>query len=242
MIPVPTAGDDTSPGPPLVRSYKRRGRLRAAQATALEDLWPRFGVDLGDGPLDPVMLFGRDAPLVVEIGFGTGDATLAMAAAEPDRDVLAVEVYRPGAAALLKELDAGGVPNVRVAVADAVLVLTEHLAPDSLDELRIFFPDPWPKARHHKRRLVDGPFVALAASRLRPAGSRGSDDPGGRLHLTTDWQDYADQMLTAVGSEPLLHNAFGGFAARPAGRPLTRFERQGLDRGHTVRDVVVHRR
>lgn len=222
--------------PTVVRTYKKRSRIRPGQAAALVDLWPRFGVDLQDGGtdgvLDPAVLFGRRAPLVLEIGFGQGEATVAMAAADPDRDVLAVDVHRPGAGVLLQRLEGAGLSNVRVVVGDAVPLLRDRVPDGSLDELRVFFPDPWPKARHHKRRLVTPAFVALAASRLRP---------GGRLHLATDWADYADAMLRAVDGEPLLHNASGGFTPRPGWRPTTRFETQGLQKGHVVRDVLAHR-
>lgn len=221
---------------PVVRTFKRRSRIRPAQEAALGDLWPRFGAEPdgapGKDPLDLAAVFGRRAPVVLEIGFGRGEATLAMAAADPGRDVLAVDVHRAGAGALLLGLDRAGLSNVRVLVGDAVPVLRDRLAPGALDEVRIFFPDPWPKSRHHKRRLVTPATVALLASRLRP---------GGRLHCATDWEPYADEMLAAVGAEPLLHNASGGFAPRPAWRPVTRFEQQGLDKGHVVRDVVATR-
>jgi len=236
----PDAGPDAARRTP-VRTFKRRGRIRAGQAAALEGLWPRYGVDAEGGGLDPVALFGRAAPLVVEIGFGLGEATLAMAAADPGRDVLAFEVHRAGAGALLREADAAGLTNVRVVVGDAVPVLRDRLGPGSLDEVRVYFPDPWPKARHHKRRLVSSPFVALVAARLRPAGTLGPHDAGGRLHCATDWEPYAEQMLAVVDTEPLLHNGFGGFAPRPEWRPQTRFERQGLANGHVIRDVLVRR-
>ena len=225
-----------------VRTFKRRGRVRVGQAAALEGLWPRYGVDAEGGLLDPGELFGRAAPLVLEIGFGRGEATLAMAAADPGRDVLAIEVHRPGAAALLREIDAAGLRNVRVVVGDAVPVLRNRIGPGSLEEVRIFFPDPWPKARHRKRRLLAPAFVALVASRLRPCGTLGPDDPGGCLHAATDWEPYAQQMLAVVNAEPLLSNGFGGFAPRPPRRPQTRFEQQGLAKGHVVRDLIGHRR
>jgi tRNA (guanine-N7-)-methyltransferase len=241
-VPATPVTDDAGPDRgTLVRSFKRRGRLRPGHVVALEDLWPRYGVDAEGGPLDVAAVFGRVAPLVAEIGFGHGEATRMMAAEDPDRDVLAIEVHRPGAAALLRDLDLAGLTNVRVLVGDAVPVLRERLEPGSLDEVRLFFPDPWPKARHHKRRLMRAPFVALVASRLRPAGTLGPDDPGGRLHCATDWQPYAEQMLAVVGAEPLLRNGFGGFAPRPSWRPETRFERQGLAHGRPVLDLVAHR-
>lgn len=215
------------------RTFKhRRGRITPGQRAALADLWPRYGLDAGPGPIDPAGVFGRRAPVVVEIGFGMGETTLAMAAADPERDVIAIDVHTPGAGALLRDLDAAGLTNLRVMVADAQWVVRELLRPGSLDEVRVFFPDPWPKTRHHKRRLFSASFAALAASRLRP---------GGRLHSATDWADYADQMLRVVEAEPLLHNTFGGAAPRPAWRPVTRFEQQGLDKGHRIVDVIAER-
>ncbi|MFZ0158875.1 MAG: tRNA (guanosine(46)-N7)-methyltransferase TrmB [Kineosporiaceae bacterium] len=177
-------------------------------------------------------VFGRVAPVVLEIGFGMGETTLALATDDPDRDVIAVDVHTPGAGALLRALDGAGRCNVRVAVADALVVLRDLLTPQSLDEIRVFFPDPWPKARHRKRRLYSPAFAALAADRLRP---------GGRLHSATDWAPYAAQMLQVVDGEPLLSNAYPGFAPRPGWRPVTRFERQGLAKGHQIFDVLARR-
>jgi tRNA (guanine-N7-)-methyltransferase len=238
---VPSGLVTGSETPAPVTTFKRRGRVRAGQTATTERLWPRYGLDIGGGRLDTTGLFGRTAPLVVEVGFGRGEATLAMAAAEPGRDVLAIEVHRPGVAALLHGLEATGLSNVRVVVGDAVPVLENCLGPGVLDEVRVFFPDPWPKARHHKRRLIGPSFVRLVASRLRPAGTLGVDDPGGRLHCATDWEPYAEQMLTVVDAEPSLRNQFDGYAPRPIWRPLTRFERRGLDTGHTVRDLIAYR-
>ena len=245
-MPTTPVTDEAGPEPwAPVHTFKRRGRVRAGQLATLDGLGPRYGVDVDSGPLDPAALFGRVAPLVVEIGFGRGEATRAMAEADPDRDVLGIEVHRPGVAALLREVAEAGLTNVRIVVGDAVPVLRDGFGPGVLDEVRVFFPDPWPKGRHHKRRLVGAAFVALVASRLRPAGTLGPDDAGGRLHCATDWEPYAQQMLAVVDAEPLLHNGFGGFggfAPRPASRPRTRFEQQGLAKGHLVRDLVVHRR
>jgi tRNA (guanine-N7-)-methyltransferase len=196
-------------------------------------LWPRFGLDLAPSPLDPSVVFGRVAPVVLEIGFGMGETTLAMAAADPARDIVAVDVHTPGAGALLRELDTAGLTNVRVMVQDAVAVTQTMLPAGSLDEVRVFFPDPWPKQRHQKRRLLSPTVVQLLATRLRP---------GGRLHVATDWQPYAASALQVVAAEPLLVNRFGGFAPRPPERPLTRFEGQGLAKGHTVHDLIAERR
>lgn len=200
------------------------------QQRALDERWSSYGLDVGEALLDRTGVFGRDAPLVLEIGFGMGETTAALAEAEPHRDVLAVDVHTPGAGALLHELSRRGLTNVRVLLGDALDVLTEMLAPGSLDEVRVFFPDPWPKARHHKRRLVDASFASLVASRLRP---------GGRLHCATDWAPYAERMLAVVAGEPGLHNPYAGFAPRPPWRPVTRFEAQGLAKGHEVFDVIV---
>ncbi|MGN6244015.1 MAG: tRNA (guanosine(46)-N7)-methyltransferase TrmB [Motilibacteraceae bacterium] len=219
-----------------IRTFKpRRGRVTPRQASALERLWPAFGVDLDDlpaGPIDPESLFDRVAPLVLEIGFGMGETTAAMAEADPGRDVLAVDVHTPGAGALLHECETRGLANVRVVLGDGVELLRERVAAGSLDEVRIFFPDPWPKARHHKRRLLQPGFAALVASRLRV---------GGRLHVATDWEPYAEQVLDVVRGEPLLLPTPDGFAERPEHRPVTRFERQGLAKGHRVHDVVAVR-
>lgn len=218
---------------PVLSFKPRRGRMTSGQRRAVETLGAAYVVEVGAARFDPQEVFGRSAPLVLEIGFGMGEATAAMAAADPSRDVLAVDVHTPGAGALLQRLDDDGIRNVRVALGDAVDVLTDMVTSQTLDEIRIYFPDPWPKAKHFKRRLVRSDFVGLAADRLRP---------GGRLHLATDWQSYADQMLDVISAEPLLRNEFAGFAPRPARRPLTRFEGIGLGRGHKIRDIVASRR
>jgi tRNA (guanine-N7-)-methyltransferase len=202
------------------------------QERALRDLWSAYGVQPGPEPLDARRLFGRRAPLVLEIGFGMGEATVAMAAADPGRDVLAVDVHTPGAGALLAAVAEQGLGNVRVLVGDAVPVLAQRLAAGSLAELRAFFPDPWPKTRHEKRRLVGPRFLRLAGRSLAT---------GGRLHCATDWAPYARQMLAGVADEPTLTNPYDGFAPRPPERPVTRFERQGLAKGHAIYDVVALR-
>lgn len=213
-----------------VRTYKtRRGRIGPTQSAALARLRPALGVDVDGAPLDPAALFGRTAPLVLEVGSGTGEVAAALAAAEPGRDVLAVEVHTPGVANLLRLVEAAGLPNVRVVEGDARVVLRDMLPPSSLDEVRVLFPDPWPKARHRKRRLVDPAFAALAAARLRP---------GGRLHVATDWPDYAEQVLQVLAGCPDL---LGGVVARPP-RPVTRFEARALAAGRQVTDVVAVRR
>ena len=211
-----------------VRTFKVRRRVTTGQADALARLLPSLGIDLSV-PFDSVRVFGRSAPLVLEIGSGMGEATAAMAAADPDRDVLAVEVHTPGLGTLLRRVEDAGLTNVRVLEADAREVLADLLAPGSLDEVRVFFPDPWPKARHAKRRLVTASFAALVASRLRP---------GGRLHVATDWASYAEQVeqVLAVSEELEVVSRDRG------GRPVTRFEQRGLDAGRQPHDVIAVRR
>ena len=217
-----------------IRSYVlRQGRVSNAQRRAHETLLPRYGIAYSDSPLDLRMVFGREAPRILEIGCGMGETTVAIAAAHPQHDYLGIEVHTPGVGSLLKQIDAAGLGNLRVIQHDAVAVLKQMIAPASLDGLHIFFPDPWPKKRHHKRRLIQPAFVALAASRLRP---------GGYFHAATDWQEYAEQMLAVLAAEPVLENTAAGFAGRPAYRPQTRFETRGLKLGHGVWDVIFRRR
>ncbi len=217
-----------------VRSYVlRQGRISAAQTRALETLHARFGLDYRDSPLDARALFGRVAPLVVEIGSGMGETTARIAAEHPEVDYLAIEVHAPGVGSLLRLIEEKGLANLRVIRHDAFEVL-QHMIPDgSLAGLHLFFPDPWPKKRHHKRRLVQPAFAALAARKL---------SPGGVLHAATDWRDYAEQMLAVFSGESALENTARGFAPRPAYRPLTKFERRGLTLGHEVYDLVFRRR
>jgi tRNA (guanine-N7-)-methyltransferase len=210
-----------------VRTYKARRRSSPGQVEVLERLRPGYAV-APDRPLDAAQVFGRTAPLVLEIGSGTGEAAAAMAAADPARDLLAVEVHTPGIATLLRRVEDEGLRNVRVVEGDGLQVLADALGPGSLDEVRVYFPDPWPKARHSKRRLVTPSFAALVASRLRP---------GGRLHVATDWASYAEQVLEVVGASPHLE-----VVSRERGaRPLTRFERRGVAAGREITDVVAVR-
>nr|WP_233513993.1 tRNA (guanosine(46)-N7)-methyltransferase TrmB [Micromonospora craterilacus] len=207
--------------------------MSGRQAAALEQLWPAYGLRVPDAaPFDPAGLFGRRAPLVVEIGSGMGDTTVEMAAADPDRDYLAVEVHTPGIANLLDLVHLRGLGNVRVAEGDA-LELLRLLPPDSLDAVHAFFPDPWPKSRHHKRRLIQPTHVALLRSRLAV---------GGTLHCATDWAEYAESMRVTLDADPGLVNLHDGFAPRPAHRPVTRFERRALTAGRPVADLLYHRR
>jgi tRNA (guanine-N7-)-methyltransferase len=228
-------GADAEAKRPRIRSFVvRAGRMGPGQARALAALAPRFVVPFADRPVDFASIFGRVAPLVLEIGFGMGAATAAIAAAAPDVDFLGIEVHPPGIGALLQRIDEAHLRNVRIVRHDAVEVLQAMIAPDSLAAIHVFFPDPWPKKRHHKRRLIQPPFVRLLASRLAP---------GATLHCATDWEPYAEQMLAVLSAEPALVNAAGeGFAPRPSSRPLTKFEQRGLARGHGVRDLVFTRR
>ncbi|WP_443075862.1 tRNA (guanosine(46)-N7)-methyltransferase TrmB [Streptomyces sp. TRM 70351] len=222
-----------------IRSFQpRRSRVTQAQRDALERLWPAWGLDVdGLRVLDLPALFDTlppDAPVVLEVGFGMGEATARMAAAEPGTALLAVDVHTPGQGNLLRLAEQHGLTNVRVANGDAVILLEKMLPAASLAGLRLYFPDPWPKKRHHKRRILQPAFLDLAAVPLAP---------GALVHCATDWEPYAEQMLAVLTAHPAFENTQpdGGFAPRPAVRPLTRFEGQGLDKGHTVRDLLFRR-
>ncbi len=228
---------------PIRTFHPRRSPLGPARTDALDRLWPQYGFSVHDaalgapplrpdGTLDMATLFGRTAPVVLEIGSGMGEAVTAMAATDPRRDYLAVEAHLPGIAHLLTILDREALPNVRIAHGDG-LDLVATITPGSLDAIHVFFPDPWPKVKHHKRRLISPPHVALLASRLTP---------GGVLHLATDWEPYAEVMIDVVDREPSLENRHGGEAPRPAHRPMTKFERRGIDRGHRIVDILAVRR
>ncbi len=221
--------------PRSIRSFvTRAGRITVAQQRALDELWPRFGVEFAPAPLDLEKLFGRAAPRTLEIGFGNGDHLLALARAHPERDFLGVEVHRAGLGRLMLGLAQSGSSNVRLICHDAVEVLQAQLPEASLDEILILFPDPWPKKRHHKRRLIQGPFVALAAQILKPEGV---------LRLATDWEPYAQQMLETLSACPALSNLSpgGSYAPRPDSRSPTRFERRGTRLGHGVWDLAFAR-
>lgn len=220
-------------GHPPIRSFSgRRGHFTKGQRQAYEDLLAKWSLPFAPAPLDPVSVFGRRAPLVLEIGFGMGETTEAIAAARTGDDFLGVEVYPAGVGSLLMRIEQAGLGNLRVIQHDAAEVLDRMIAPDSLAGVNIFFPDPWPKARHHKRRLIRPAYATLLASRLAP---------GGILHCATDWEHYAQQMLEVLSAEPLLRNTCAGFAPRPACRPLTKFERRGLRLGHGVWDLLFER-
>ena len=217
-----------------IRSYVlRQGRTTAAQARACELLAPVYGIPFATEPLDLEHTFGRAAPKVLEIGFGMGETTAAIAAAHPEIDYLGIEVHSPGVGSLLNRLEALHLTNVRVVQHDAVEVLEHMIETDALEGAHLFFPDPWPKKRHHKRRLVQAPFVRLLASRLKH---------GAYVHAATDWEDYAHQILTVLAAEPAFENTGVGFAPRPESRPQTKFERRGVDLGHRVWDAVFRKR
>ena len=224
--------------PPPVRTVRsfvaRAGRMTRAQERAWQDLWPDLGLEGADSLLDLDAVFGRSARRTVEIGFGNGEALVALAAAHPAEDFLGIEVHRPGVGHLMLRCEELGVGNLRILSQDAVEVLGQRLAPASIDELLLYFPDPWPKKRHHKRRIVQDGFVALVASRLRS---------GGVFRLATDWQPYAEWMLETLGRCPQLSNESpdGVWSPRPASRPPTRFELRGQRLGHDVRDLAFRK-
>jgi tRNA (guanine-N7-)-methyltransferase len=221
--------------PRSIRSFvTRSGRITEAQQRALAQLWPKYGIEFAPEPLEARALYRRDAPRTLEIGFGNGENLAALAQAHPERDFLGVEVHRPGIGRLLLALESQQLTNVRLICHDAVEVLAQQIAPQWLQEMLIFFPDPWPKKRHHKRRLVQRAFAELAAERLAV---------GGVLRVATDWQPYALEMLaTLAGVAPLQNLAADGtFVARPAERQPTRFERRGARLGHEVWDLAFRR-
>ncbi len=214
-----------------VRSFVlRQGRMSPAQQRACEELLPSYAIS--PGSCEWKLVFGRTAPVVLEIGFGMGETTAVIAAAQPDVDFVGVEMHLPGVGALLRRIEAAGLTNLRVVRDDAVDVIA-RVPHDSLAGIHVFFPDPWPKKRHHKRRLLQAGFVHALAERLAPRGY---------IHVATDWQPYAEEMLAAFAAEPLLANTCDAFAARPAWRPLTKFEQRGVARGHAVFDLLFTRR
>jgi tRNA (guanine-N7-)-methyltransferase len=224
------------PGRRPIRSFvMRTGRMTAGQSRALEDLWPRYGVDYAPAPLDLDALFGRRAPRTLEVGFGNGEHLASLAAAHPERDYLGVEVHRPGVGHLFMLAATGNLSNLRASTHDAVEVLREQIAPGALDEVLVLFPDPWHKKRHHKRRLIQPPFIELVASRLAVNGV---------LRLATDWEEYALQMLEVLQASTLFTNLSpgGDWMPRPEERAPTRFEKRGARLGHGVWDLAFRRR
>lgn len=233
-MPTEPPGAPTGPAHRPIRSFVlRQGRLSPAQQRALDELLPRHGLPFREAPLDYRAVFGRDAPVVLEIGCGMGETTAAIAHAQPQVDFIGIEVHGPGVGALLNRIDAGALSNVRVIRHDAVEVVRAMIPPQSLAGVHVYFPDPWPKKRHHKRRLLQPAFVHALGQRLRT---------GGYLHVATDWADYAEAVLAALESEPLLRNTAAGYAERPAWRPQTKFEARGVRLGHAVFDLVFARR
>jgi tRNA (guanine-N7-)-methyltransferase len=217
-----------------IRSFVlRQGRVSNAQQRAHATLLPRFGIPYSPQIADLDRIFGRRAPTVLEIGFGMGETTAAIAALHPENDYLGIEVHTPGVGSLLKAIGEQNLTNVRIVQHDAVEVLRHMIAPDTFDAVHVFFPDPWPKKRHHKRRLLQPAFVALLVERMQP---------GAYLHAATDWQEYAEQMLDVLTREPRLANTAQDYARRPDYRPQTKFESRGLKLGHGVWDVIFRRR
>lgn len=225
-----------------IRSFVlRQGRVSNAQQRCYDTLMPQYGIPYSAQVLNLEAVFGRHAPKVLEIGFGMGETTAAIAHAHPHNDYLAIEVHTPGVGSLLKQIEEKQLSNIRIIQHDAVEVLRDMLADSVLDGVHIFFPDPWHKARHNKRRLIQAPFVAQLVQKLKPAcpelGRR-----GGYIHVATDWQDYAEQVLAVLSAEPLLENSAADYAPRPEYRPLTKFEQRGLRLGHGVWDLVFRRK
>ncbi len=245
-----------------IRSFVlRQGRVSNAQQRCYNTLMPQYGIPYSAQPLDLDTAFGRSAPRILEIGFGMGETTAAIAQAHPQYDYLAIEVHTPGVGSLLKQIGEMGLANIRIIQHDAVEVLRDMLADNVLDGVHIFFPDPWHKARHNKRRLIQAPFIAQLVQKLKPACPDGTTSHstrllnnsgqvagyelgrrGGYIHVATDWQDYAEQVLAVLSAEPLLENTAADYAPRPAYRPLTKFEQRGLRLGHGVWDLVFRRK
>lgn len=218
-----------------VRSFVlREGRLTAGQRRALDTLWPSYGLERADGVLNPQQVFGRDAPRVLEIGYGMGQSLVAMAAAAPDTDFIGIEVHRPGVGALLLGVEEQGLSNLRSYCDDAVEILESCIADQSLARVQLYFPDPWHKKKHHKRRIVQPGWVQLVQRKLAT---------GGQLHMATDWQDYAEHMLAVMQTQAGWRNLSptGDVVSRPAWRPETRFERRGARLGHGVWDLLFEK-
>jgi tRNA (guanine-N7-)-methyltransferase len=219
---------------PHIRSFvHRRGHITQGQKEALSTVRDKWSIPYSQALLDPAIAFGRTAPLILEIGFGMGETSEQIALARPQDNFLGVEVFEAGVGALLKRIEASSLNNIRIIQHDAVEVLRHMIAPDSLAGVHIYFPDPWPKKRHHKRRLIQPPLINLLASRMAP---------GAYLHCATDWEHYALQMLEVLSAEPTLVNTSDGFAPRPDYRPLTKFEQRGLRLGHGVWDLIFRKR
>ncbi|MBP6104222.1 MAG: tRNA (guanosine(46)-N7)-methyltransferase TrmB [Gammaproteobacteria bacterium] len=229
----------TIPHRPLrpIRSFMRReGKGMIARASTIKALWPRYGLSENreEGLIDPRAIFGRVAPLIVEIGFGGGESLLQMASLAPDKDFIGIEVYRTGLSQLITQADQAGLQNLRVFCGDAREILQTRIMDASLDTVQIFFPDPWPKRKHYKRRLISADFIKLIALKLKP---------GGRLHLATDWADYAAWMLNVLSEDPHFENTAGAgcYVPRPMDRPFSKYERRGVGLGHQTWDLIFKR-
>ena len=218
-----------------IRSFiRRQGRITPGQQRAIDRLWPKYGLDKNQ-VIDYSNVFGRQASLIVEIGFGNGESLAKMAANHPENDYLGIEVHKPGVGHLLLQLDQLEINNVRIFNYDAVDILEQQIADNSLSGIHLYFPDPWPKKRHHKRRIVQSEFIALITRKLQP---------GGYFHAATDWQDYAEHMLTVLQKHPAFINqsSDGMYCERPDYRPVTKFERRGLALGHGVWDLIFRKK
>lgn len=216
-----------------IRSFvHRRGHITEGQREALETLLDKWSLPYQAALIDLPAVFGREAPTILEIGFGMGETTERIALATPERNFLGVEVFNAGVGAMLKRIESSALNNVRIIQHDAVEVLRDMIAPNNLAGVHIYFPDPWPKKRHHKRRLIQPPFVQLLASRIQP---------GGYVHCATDWEHYAEQMLEVLSAESQLSNTSDGYSPRPPWRPQTKFETRGLRLGHGVWDLIFQR-
>lgn len=232
--PAPDDALATHPGPAHIRSFvHRRSHITPGQKEALDSLMPLWALPYRPVALDFKHVFGREAATILEIGFGMGETTEKIAATRSGDNFLGVEVFNAGVGALLKRIETSGLQNIRIIQHDAVEVVRDMIAPDSLDGIHIYFPDPWPKSRHHKRRLIQPPFIDLLASRLKA---------GGYIHCATDWENYAQQMLAVLGAEPRLQNSCESYAPRPDFRPQTKFETRGLRLGHGVWDLIFNRK
>jgi len=216
-----------------IRSYVlRQGRISPAQKRACDTLLPLYGIPYKAQTLNLEQAFGRTAPKIIEIGFGMGDSTATIACSQPENDFLALEVHTPGVGNLLQLIHTNQISNIRIIQHDAVEVLRDMIKIHSLDGVHIFFPDPWHKARHNKRRLIQAPFISQLVQKIKP---------GGYLHVATDWKDYAEQVLVVLSAEPFLENTVGGYAPKPDCRPLTKFEQRGIRLGHEVWDMVFRK-
>jgi len=234
MVEKKEALSDQKPSSELkrIRSFVlRQGRMTAAQKKAIDDHWPKFVLDMGQGMINPEKIFNQTRPLVLEIGFGNGDSLIKMMGDNPEKNYIGIEVHRPGVGSLINKTVENNYSNLKVYCDDAILVLQNCIPDNSLDCVQVFFPDPWHKQKHKKRRLVQADFVKLIASKLKSDGI---------FHLATDWQDYAEQMMKVISEDELFINLSGGgqYSERPETRALTKFESRGQRLGHGVWDLI----